>query len=158
MALNALEKALTDLRRRHGELYANVGAGVMWAAVLDENLRDDLGAEYEELRDREAPLLHGLVHARNGVMHAALVTTNAGGITAPIVAPIVIGPPSWRSSVVLHKLWTPKALESARVRKRVAMYEEHLAGRDPADTFEEVLGFFRSLEAVGWKPSTLYRA
>lgn len=158
MALNALEKALTDIRRRHGELYANVGAGAMWAAVLDEDLRDDLGSEYEELRDGEAPLIHGLVHARNGVMHAALATTNDGGIVFPIVFPIVVGPPSWRSSTVLHKFWTPKALESARVRHRVAMYDEHLAGKNPADTFEEVLAFFRPLEAAGWNPSALYRA
>ncbi len=153
--MNALEKALTDIRRRHGELFANVGAGAMWAAVLDENLRDDLGAEYEVLRDREAPLIHGLVHARNGVMHAALVTTNDGGITAPVIAPVKVGPPSWRSSTVLHKFWTPKAFDSARVRQRVAMYDEYLAGKDPADTFEEVLAFFRPLEAVGWNASTL---
>lgn len=39
MALNVLEKALTDLRRCHGELYASVGAGAIWAAISSAGFR-----------------------------------------------------------------------------------------------------------------------
>ena len=140
------------MRMGDGFLYGNAGSGAMWAAVLDEELRESMGREYEMLRDRQAPQIHGLIHVRNGVAHAALVTTQDGGLTAPLVAPLIIGPPSWRPVEQLHLHWTPQGLQKPIVQNRVAMYETHLAGVEPVKTLEVAIDFFRALERVDWLP------
>lgn len=152
LALHALEKTVRDMRQGDGFLYGTAGSGAMWAAVLDEELRGSVGLEYEILRDTHAPLIHGLIHVRNGVAHAALVTTQDGGLTAPLVAPLVIGPPSWRSIEQLHLHWTPQGLQKPTVQNRVAMYETHLAGVEPGTTLQVAINFFRALERVDWAP------
>lgn len=157
MAMDALRHVIADLREHRGHLYGNVGTGALWTAVLDEQLDADLGADYAALRDEEAPLIHGMVHARNGVMHAALVAANAGGLTAPLTAPLKIGPPSWRTSASLHSEWTPRGCQGDVVAHRIAMYDRHLAGRVPVETFEEVLAFFERLRASGWMPQSFAR-
>lgn len=151
--MDALAHVLGDLRERRGHLFGNVGTGALWTAVLDEDLKSDLGDEYVAIRDQKSPLIHGLVHARNGVMHAALVAASEGGLTAPLTVPLVIGPPSWRTSAALHREWTPRAKDSPVVQHRIAMYDRHLAGREPLETFEEAFEFFKRLSAAAWEPS-----
>jgi hypothetical protein len=152
LALHALEKTVRDMRRGDGFLYGNAGSGAMWVTVLDEERRETVGQEYEVLRDTQAPLIHGLIHIRNGVAHAALVTTQDGGLTAPLVAPLKVGSPSWRSIEQLHRYWTPQGLQKPTVQNRIAMYEAHLAGIEPAATLQVAIDFFRALERVDWVP------
>ncbi|MFJ3029838.1 hypothetical protein ACIPEQ_13425 [Curtobacterium sp. NPDC087080] len=153
LALRALEKALRDMRRGDGFLYGNAGSGAIWTAVLDEHLRESIGEEYETLRDREAPLIHGLLHVRNGISHAASVTTQDAGLTVPFVIPVVIPAAAWLPLEEVHRRWTPNGLNGARVKHRIAMYEQHLAGRDPAETLRTVHDFFAALEAADWQPN-----
>jgi hypothetical protein len=43
-------------------------------------------------------------------------------------------------------------LQKPNVQNRIAMYEAHLAGIEPATTLQVAIDFFRALERVDWVP------
>lgn len=52
----------------------------------------------------------------------------------------------------LHRYWTPQGLQKPITQNRIAMYEAHLAGIEPATTLQVAIDCFRALERVDWVP------
>lgn len=152
LALTGLRQAAQDAESRHGLRHVSAGTGAFWACVLDEQLRDSIGAAYGATRDADefGPTVVGLHLARNGITHGAHVMTRDRGLTFPLKAPLVIPPPSWVRLDAMLASWTPRPSRVLDEQKR--LYTERVAGRRPHEPLRDVLGFFERLEASGWSP------
>lgn len=155
LALRGAKQAIEDTKVGHGFRFVTAGSGALWVAALDEQLWRSLGAGYEQLRDAEAPAVHGFVLIRNAIMHGAIVMTQ-DGISAPVRAPVV-GGPQWVHLQTMLDQWIPNNQSSARVQRQQQAYDQHHAGRSLISPLQEVVEFFEALERADWEPAEFGR-
>lgn len=150
LALRGIHQAIEDTDAGHGFRFVTAGSGALWVAALDEQLWRSFGEEYKRLRDAEAPAVHGFVLARNAIMHGAIVMTQ-DGMTLPVRIPFVLGP-QWVQLDSLLEQWKPDGMTKPWVRRRLAAYDEHLAGQGLTVPLRAVAAFFEKLERADWEP------